>query len=87
MPLLEAVRLEAQYGWTKVLHGLDFTVDEGGITTILGANGAGKTTTLRAVCGMLRTGGEILFDGRRIDGKATGSASRTRLKAAARSSA
>ena len=71
MPLLEAVRLEAQYGWTKVLHGLDFTVDEGGITTILGANGAGKTTTLRAVCGMLRTGGEILFDGRRIDGKAT----------------
>ncbi len=48
-----------------------FAVAEGGITTILGANGAGKTTTLRAVCGMVRTGGEIRFAGERIDGKAT----------------
>jgi branched-chain amino acid transport system ATP-binding protein len=54
-----------------VLHGLDFTVDEGGITTILGANGAGKTTTLRAVCGMVRTAGEIRFAGRSIAGRAT----------------
>jgi branched-chain amino acid transport system ATP-binding protein len=69
--LLEARGLEARYGWTQVLHGLEFGVAEGGITTILGANGAGKTTTLRAVCGMVRTGGEIHFDGRRIDGKAT----------------
>ena len=71
MALLEARGLEAQYGWTKVLHGLDFTVDEGGITTILGANGAGKTTTLRAVCGMVRTAGEIRFAGRSIAGRAT----------------
>ncbi len=70
-PLLEAVGLEARYGWTPVLHGLRFGVAEGGITTILGANGAGKTTTLRAVCGMVKTSGEIRFDGRRIDGKAT----------------
>jgi branched-chain amino acid transport system ATP-binding protein len=69
--LLEAERLEAQYGWTKVLHGLGFAVEAGGITTILGANGAGKTTTLRAVCGMVKTSGEIRFDGRRIDGRAT----------------
>jgi branched-chain amino acid transport system ATP-binding protein len=69
--LLEAEELEAQYGWTKVLHGLRFSVETGGITTILGANGAGKTTTLRAVCGMVRTGGQIRFDGQRIDGKAT----------------
>jgi branched-chain amino acid transport system ATP-binding protein len=69
--LLEAERLEAQYGWTKVLHGLGFAVEAGGITTILGANGAGKTTTLRAVCGMVKTSGEIRFDGRRIDGQAT----------------
>jgi branched-chain amino acid transport system ATP-binding protein len=69
--LLEARALEAQYGWTKVLHGLDFAVAEGGITTILGANGAGKTTTLRAVSGTVRTAGEIYFDGRRIDGRAT----------------
>jgi branched-chain amino acid transport system ATP-binding protein len=69
--LLEAEELEAQYGWTKVLHGVRFSVETGGITTILGANGAGKTTTLRAVCGMVRTGGRIRFDGQRIDGKAT----------------
>jgi branched-chain amino acid transport system ATP-binding protein len=71
MALLEARGLEAQYGWTKVLHGVDFAVEEGGITTILGANGAGKTTTLRAVCGMVRTAGEIRFGGRSIAGRAT----------------
>jgi len=69
--LLEAENLEAQYGWTKVLHGLGFAVETGGITAILGANGAGKTTTLRAVCGMVKTAGEIRFEGQRIDGKAT----------------
>src|SRR2546426_98535 len=61
MALLEVEGLEAQYGWTKVLHGIRFAVEDGGITTILGANGAGKTTTLRAVCGMVRTAGEIRF--------------------------
>ena len=69
--LLEAENLEAQYGWTKVLHGLGFAVESGGITAILGANGAGKTTTLRAVCGMVKTAGEIRFEGQRIDGMAT----------------
>jgi branched-chain amino acid transport system ATP-binding protein len=69
--LLEARGLHAQYGWTKVLHGLDFAVEEGGITTILGANGAGKTTTLRAVCGMIRSSGDVRFDGRNIAGRAT----------------
>ena len=69
--LLEAENLEAQYGATKVLHGLGFAVEAGGITAILGANGAGKTTTLRAVCGMVKTTGEIRFDGRRIEGRAT----------------
>src|SRR5207247_1854525 len=71
MGLLEARGRQAQYGWTKVLHGIDFAVEEGGITTILGANGAGKTTTLRAVCGMVRTAGEIRFAGQRINGRAT----------------
>jgi branched-chain amino acid transport system ATP-binding protein len=69
--LLEARGLHAQYGWTNVLHGIDFAVEEGGITTILGANGAGKTTTLRAVCGMVRTSGDIRFGGQRINGRAT----------------
>jgi branched-chain amino acid transport system ATP-binding protein len=69
--LLEASGLHAWYGESKVLHGLDFTVDEGGVTALLGANGAGKTTTLRAICGMIRTEGEIRFEDARIDGMAT----------------
>ncbi|HEY8050519.1 MAG TPA: ABC transporter ATP-binding protein [Ramlibacter sp.] len=70
-PLLQVRNLHAQYGATRVLHGMDFDVAQGGITTILGANGAGKTTTLRAVCGMVRMQGEVTFAGERIDGKLT----------------
>jgi branched-chain amino acid transport system ATP-binding protein len=70
-PLLDAEGLEASYGWTKVLHGLSFAVEQGGITTILGANGAGKTTTLRAVSGTVKTAGSIRFDGRPIQRMAT----------------
>ena len=69
--LLEARALHAGYGETRVLHGLDFTVEEGGVTALLGANGAGKTTTLRAVSGMVRTKGEIRFAGERIEGRRT----------------
>jgi branched-chain amino acid transport system ATP-binding protein len=70
-PLLNVRNLHAFYGATQVLHGFDFSVEAGGVTAILGANGAGKTTTLRAVCGMVKTQGEITLDGVRIDGKAT----------------
>jgi branched-chain amino acid transport system ATP-binding protein len=69
--LLQVRGLHAQYGNTRVLHGIDFDVRQGGITTILGANGAGKTTTLRAVCGMVKTQGEISLGGERIQGLAT----------------
>ena len=48
-PILEARDLEAFYGPVQALHGLDFEVDDGGVTALLGANGAGKTTTLRAL--------------------------------------
>jgi branched-chain amino acid transport system ATP-binding protein len=69
--LLEARALRATYGAGEVLHGIDFVVDDGGVTALLGANGAGKTTTLRAICGMVQTVGEITFGGARIDGLAT----------------
>jgi branched-chain amino acid transport system ATP-binding protein len=70
--LLETRALHAGYGETRVLHGIDFVVEQGGVTALLGANGAGKTTTLRAICGMARTtGGEIILANERIDGKAT----------------
>ncbi len=64
--LLEVRGLEAAYGSTQVLFGIDFSVAAGGVTTILGANGAGKTTSLRAVCGMVRTSGTIELEGRDI---------------------
>jgi len=69
--LLEVKSLHASYGPTRVLHGMDFAMAPGSITTLLGANGAGKTTTLRALCGMVKTAGTISFEGRRIDGTAT----------------
>src|SRR6266850_8020925 len=69
--LLEVKNLHAGYGQTQVLHGMDFAIEKGSITALLGANGAGKTTTLRALCAMVKTGGEIRFEGGRIDGRAT----------------
>jgi branched-chain amino acid transport system ATP-binding protein len=69
--LLSARHLRAFYGATRVLHGLDFDIAEGGVTTFLGANGAGKTSTLRALSGMIETTGEVRFRGRAVAGKAT----------------
>ena len=77
--LLKARGLTAHYGPIQVLFGIDFEVAEGGITTILGANGAGKTTTLRAVCGMIKTGGELSFSGNNIKGMATEDVVRKRI--------
>jgi branched-chain amino acid transport system ATP-binding protein len=54
-----------------VLHGIDIAVEDGGTTVLLGANGAGKTTTLRAICGMVRSEGEILFAGQQVQRRAT----------------
>ena len=71
MALLEVRGLRAAYGQTRVLHGIDFALEESSITALLGANGAGKTTTLRALCAMVRTEGEVRFAGERIDGRAT----------------
>ncbi len=69
--LLQVSKLHAAYGPTRVLHGIDFSLEEGSITALLGANGAGKTTTLRALCSMVQTSGEIHFGGARIESKAT----------------
>ena len=71
MAFLEVRGLKAFYRQTEALHGLDFELEEGSITTILGANGAGKTTTLRSICQMVRTEGQIVFDGRSLMNLAT----------------
>jgi branched-chain amino acid transport system ATP-binding protein len=69
--MLEVRGLDAFYGESQVLHGVDFGLDQGHIRTLLGANGAGKTTILRALCGMVRTGGDIRFDDKPVGGWAT----------------
>ena len=69
--LLEANKLCASYGATQVLFGIDFSLEAGHITAILGANGAGKTTTLRAICQMVRTSGSLQIDGQQVVGMAT----------------
>jgi branched-chain amino acid transport system ATP-binding protein len=69
--LLDVRGLRAAYGATTVLHGLDFSLAEGGVTTLLGANGAGKTTALRALCGMVARTGQITLAGQSIADLAT----------------
>ncbi|MEY2953059.1 MAG: high-affinity branched-chain amino acid transport ATP-binding protein LivF [Pseudomonadota bacterium] len=69
--LLEVKGLHAAYGATQVLHDVNFSLEAGHITAILGANGAGKTTTLRALCQTVRTTGSIVFDGQQVVGLAT----------------
>jgi branched-chain amino acid transport system ATP-binding protein len=79
MALLEVKGLKAFYGQTQALNGVGFELNEGGITTLLGANGAGKTTTLRAICNMVRTEGSIRFDGKEIAGQPTEEIVRLRI--------
>ena len=70
-PILQLRGVRAFYGQAEVLHGIDVAVEEGGVTVLLGANGAGKTTALRAICGMVRMTGEILFAGTPLQRLAT----------------
>jgi branched-chain amino acid transport system ATP-binding protein len=66
-PLLAVSNLEAWYGESHVLHGVDFDVKAGEIVTLLGRNGAGKTTTLKSIMGILpKRRGSIVFDGREL---------------------
>lgn len=56
--MLKVANLEAWYGESHILHGVEFSVEEGEVVTLLGRNGAGRTTTLRAIMGLVgsRTG-------------------------------
>jgi branched-chain amino acid transport system ATP-binding protein len=66
-PLLKAAGLQAWYGESHVLHGVDLEVREGEVVTLLGRNGAGKTSTLRAIMGLIgRRQGSIRFEGKEL---------------------
>ncbi|TDE86209.1 ABC transporter ATP-binding protein [Deinococcus sp. S9] len=66
-PLLEVRDLNAFYGQSHVLHGVNLHVMPGEVVSLIGRNGAGKTTTLKSIMGVLRSRtGQIIFDGQDI---------------------
>lgn len=84
--LLELKNVEVLYSNVILaLKGVSIEVSEGNIVTILGANGAGKTTILKSISGLLLlengkvSKGEILFEGRRIDGKDPSELARSKI--------
>ena len=69
---LEVRDLHARYGKSRILHGLDLSVDHGAIVSLVGRNGAGRSTALKAIVGFVDTdGGSILLDGEEQRGKRT----------------
>src|ERR1700739_243621 len=66
-PILAVQNLEAWYGESHILHGVNFHVASGEVVTLLGRNGAGKTTTLKSVMGIIgKRTGAVRFDGKDI---------------------
>jgi len=69
--MLKVEGLEAFYGDSQVLFGLDFALGAGEVATLLGRNGMGKTTAVRTVMGLLRPrAGRVQFEGRDVTGQA-----------------
>jgi branched-chain amino acid transport system ATP-binding protein len=65
--ILEVQNLEAWYGESHILHGIDFSVNAGEVVTLLGRNGAGKTTTLKSIMGIIgKRTGSIRFNDQEI---------------------
>lgn len=77
-PLLAVKDLQAWYGESHILHGVDFDVREGEVVTLLGRNGAGKTTTMKSVMGIVgqRTG-SVRFEGHELIGRMSNQIART----------
>jgi branched-chain amino acid transport system ATP-binding protein len=66
-PVLSVQDLQAWYGESHILHGINFNVNAGEVVTLLGRNGAGKTTTLKSVMGIIgKRTGSIRFNDQEI---------------------
>ena len=66
-PVLTVKNLEAWYGESHILHGMNFEVRPGEVVTLLGRNGAGKTSTLKSVMGLIgKRTGSVAFEGSEI---------------------
>jgi branched-chain amino acid transport system ATP-binding protein len=69
--VLELRELKVAYGGVEVVHGVDLSLASGEVVGMIGPNGAGKSSVLRAVCGLAQpSSGEILFEGRLLNGMA-----------------
>jgi branched-chain amino acid transport system ATP-binding protein len=67
--LLKVRDLEAWYGESHILHGVDFEVNHGEVVCLLGRNGAGKTTTLKSIMGIVgKRKGSVTFEGKETIG-------------------
>jgi branched-chain amino acid transport system ATP-binding protein len=65
--VLRVQNLEAWYGESHILHGVNFDVRAGEVVTLLGRNGAGKTTTLKSIMGIIgKRRGSVSFEGKEI---------------------
>jgi len=64
--VLSIKNLSVHYGVIPAVQGISLEVNKGDIVTLIGANGAGKTTTLRAISGLVKASGEILYEGRNL---------------------
>jgi len=70
MALLEARKVVKRFGGLVAINDVDFTLEQGAITSIIGPNGAGKTTFFNCITGLYKPeGGEIHFDGHSLVGK------------------
>jgi len=70
--MLEIQKLSVHYGGIHALQGIDLSVPDGKIVTLIGANGAGKSTTLRSIVGLVKSsGGKILLNDKVISGMPT----------------
>ncbi|WP_048756238.1 ABC transporter ATP-binding protein [Afipia felis] len=64
-PVLDVKGLQAWYGESHILHGMDFHVRPGEVVTLLGRNGAGKSTTLKSIMGIIgKRRGSVMFEGK-----------------------
>ncbi len=68
-PLLKVEGLNAWYGESHILHGVDFHIGQGELVTLLGRNGAGKTTTLKSIMGIVeKRSGSVRFENAELVG-------------------
>ena len=67
--MLEVENLHAHYGKSHVLHGVNFTVGEGEVVSLLGRNGSGRSTTAKAIMGLVQAKGTVRWRGQPLLGK------------------